>query len=144
MNPLDQLSDIHLPEATSFWPPAWPWWLLLAGIIAVIVFVFLHYKRQAWRRAALKQLNNIDWQSQQLAYRDANKLLKQISMQKMDAKCAHLSGEDWLAFLDQHVKTPIFLPQLRAFAYILDEPDIQIDANALQQAIKRWIRKVKC
>jgi hypothetical protein len=144
MNPLDQLKDIHLPQATSFWPPAWPWWLLLVVIIATITFSILHYKRQAWRRAALKQYGHIDWQSEQTAYRDANKLLKQICIQKIDKKCAHLSGEDWLIFLDAQLKHPVFLPELRPFAHILDEPNIQIDTQALQQAINRWIRKVKC
>ena len=144
MNPLDQLNDIHLPQAVSYWPPAWPWWLLLFCMIALLVLGLWYKKRQAWRKQALQQLDSFDWQTPQHAYRDSNKLLKQICMQKVDNTCANLSGETWLSFLDSHVKQPIFLPDLRPFAYILDEPNIQMDSNTLRDAIKRWIRKVKC
>ncbi|MFT5595004.1 MAG: hypothetical protein ACI8SR_003407 [Oceanicoccus sp.] len=144
MSPLDQLKDIHLPQAVSYWPPAWPWWLLLFSVIALVVLFCLHKKRQAWRKQAIKQVDAIDWQAPDHAYRDANKLLKQISMQKIDSRCANLSGEAWLNFLDTQLKQSIFMPELRPFAHILDEPNIQLDPHRLQHAIKHWIRKVKC
>lgn len=144
MNPLDQLKDIHLPQAVSIWPPAWPWWLIMALIVAATALALWHRKRQAWRRAALKQCSQINWQCEHSAYRDANKLLKQICVQKIDRSSARLSGEAWLTFLDAQVKQPIFMPQLRPFAHVLDEPNIQIDTSELHHAVNRWIRKVKC
>lgn len=144
MNPLDQLKDIHLPQAISYWPPAWPWWLLLVALMVLIALLIKHKKRQAWRKQALTKLAQFNWQMPQQAYRDTNKLLKQISIQKLSEPCAHLSGEAWLTFLDSQMKTPLFMPQLRPFAHILDEPNIQMDAQALQKAAQHWIRKVKC
>lgn len=144
MNPLDQLKDIHLPPAVSAWPPAWPWWVLLLLVIACgALFIWLR-KRNAWRRAAQQAYNQIDWQQPNQAYREANKLLKQIAIQKLGRSCAQLSGEEWLAFLDKHVNKPIFMPELRPFAHVLDEPNIHVDDSALQRAVKTWIRKVKC
>jgi len=144
MNPLDQLKDIHLPADVSYWPPAWPWWLLVALILICIGLLIWQRKRQAWRRAALKQFNQIKWQQDQKPYRQCNKLLKQIAMQKISRECAQLSGEQWLHFLDKQVKKPVFMPEVRAFAHVLDEPHIQVEDAALQRAVKTWIRKVKC
>lgn len=144
MNPLDQLKDIQLPDAVSFWPLAWPWWLLMAAILATVAVFLWQYKRQAWRRAALKQFNQIDWQQPEVALRDCNKLLKQIAVFKFDKTSARLSGEAWLEYLDTKIKQPIFMPQLRPFAHVLDEPNIQLDNSELQTAVKTWIRKAKC
>lgn len=144
MNPLDQLKDIHLPAAVGFWPPALIWWVLLFALFVVIGLCIWFYKRQAWRRQAKQALAAIDWQQPQQAYRDANKLLKRICLQKISNQCTQLSGEDWLHYLDDQVKHPIFMPKLRPFAHILDEPNIHLDNDALKHAIDTWIRKVKC
>jgi len=64
MNPdslLNQLKDIHSPEAVSWWPFAIGWWLV--GLLALIVivgtvsFIVKYYTRNAWRRMALKEFN---------------------------------------------------------------------------------------
>ncbi|GAA6133623.1 DUF4381 domain-containing protein [Oceaniserpentilla sp. 4NH20-0058] len=144
MNPLDQLKDIQLPDAVSIWPPAWPWWLLMVVILTIVAVFVWQYKRQAWRRTALKQFNKINWQQPKLAHRDCNKLLKQITVFKFDKTSARLSGEEWLEYLDTKTKQPIFMPQLRPFAHILDEPNIQLDNTELQKAVRTWIRKAKC
>jgi len=59
-NPLDQLKDIHLPEAVGFWPPALGWWLLAAVFVVILLTGILLYKRHqknAYRRSAVRQLN---------------------------------------------------------------------------------------
>jgi hypothetical protein len=144
MNPLDQLKDIHLPQTVSYWPPAWPWWVLVLTIIAACAFIIWHKKRQAWRKHAIQQLESFNWEQPNHAYRDVNKLLKQICIHKIDKTSANLSGETWLNFLDSKIKQPIFMSELKPFAHILDEPNIQMDPMALKDAAKRWIRKVKC
>jgi len=144
MNPLDQLKDIHLPEAVSFWPLAWTWWVILFAIIGLIALALWYRKQQAWRRYALKQLKAIDWQQEHNACRDCNKILKQIALQKLGKESAPLSGENWLEYLDKQVKHPIFMPHLRPFAHILDEPNIHVDTHQLHKATAQWIRKVKC
>jgi len=144
MNPLDQLKDIHLPEAVSFWPLAWTWWAMIVLLIGLIIMAIWLYKKKAWRRYALKQVKAINWQHEQRACRDCNKLLKQIALQKLGKQSAPLSGEAWLEYLDKQVKKPIFMPELRPFAHILDEPNIHVDTHQLQKATMQWIRKVKC
>ena len=38
-NPLDQLKDIHTPDAIGLWPPAIGWYLIAAFLIAALVLV---------------------------------------------------------------------------------------------------------
>ena len=42
---LEQLRDIHLPDAVSWWPIAWPWWLMLSLLIALISFAIYYRKK---------------------------------------------------------------------------------------------------
>jgi hypothetical protein len=141
---LEQLKDIHLPDPVSWWPLAWPWWLLLVTIVALVIFTILYRKKNAWRKLAIKQLNAIKHDNSieySLAY---NRLLKQVCFNKIDKSCASLSSLTWLEYLDQQVKQPIFLPELRSFAFIPDDPSISINSQQLKQACLLWIRKVQC
>lgn len=38
---LPELRDIHLPDGVSAWPPAYGWWVILLGIVAVVILVEL-------------------------------------------------------------------------------------------------------
>ena len=48
-NPLDQLKDIHTPDAIGLWPPAIGWYLVLIFLIAVLVLAGV----MLWRRCLL-------------------------------------------------------------------------------------------
>lgn len=141
---LAQLRDIHLPEAVSWWPIAWPWWLMLVLLIAVISFIIYHRKKNAWRALAIKQLQALDDSDPVMYAMGCNRLLKQICFNKVDASCASLSGIAWLNYLDEQVKKPIFLPEIEAFAFIPDNPQVSLDTKALNKACQQWIRKVPC
>lgn len=141
---LAQLKDIHLPEAVSWWPLAWPWWLILAFTVAVICFVIYYRKKNAWRNKALMQLKSFDKTDPVKHAMYCNRLLKQICFNNIDRSCASLSGTAWLEYLDQQVKQPIFLINLTDFAFILDNPDVSIDSDQLTIACRKWIRKAQC
>jgi hypothetical protein len=144
-NPLlEQLKDIHLPDPVSWWPLAWPWWLLLTTAIGIIIFTVLYYKKNAWRKLAIKQLNAFENNNSVEYSLECNRLLKQICYNKIDKSCASLNSMAWLEYLDKQVKHAIFLPQLQSFAFIPDDPSISIDTNQLKQACLLWIRKVRC
>jgi hypothetical protein len=61
---LAQLRDIQPPEAISAWPPAIGWWLLAIIVLCALgTTIFLlrrWYRRTAWKRAALKELGNLE------------------------------------------------------------------------------------
>jgi hypothetical protein len=60
---LDNLRDIVEPASIPWWPPAPGVWLLL-GLVAVwmaagLVLWWVHWQRQAYRRAGLRELREI-------------------------------------------------------------------------------------
>jgi len=146
-SPLDQLKDIHLPEAVSIWPLAWPWWVLIICILALVALAVYWHKKNQWRRQALSQLKNIDTQDNLLCIQQCNRLLKQVALYRHGQSCASLSGEKWLNFLDSKVKKVIFSEQLNEFAYAPDQPthtSASIDVIQLKKAVECWIRKHTC
>lgn len=103
------LRDIHLPEPISWWPPAPGWWLLLAVLLIVAISLMLWWR--SWHnKRVLRQLQQ---QMEQLKQshqdtHDAAATIKQLSVLLRRAcisyfprqNIASLTGEQWLAFLD--------------------------------------------
>jgi len=101
------LRDIHLPDAVSWWPPAYGWWLLLVGLPVLLVLCFAVYKRLTRKTAlksARKHLLLIKQDSQLSAYQklcEISTLLRRTAISYFPrAESASLTGEKWLAFLD--------------------------------------------
>ncbi len=109
-NPADlPLRDIHLPEPVSWWPPAPGWWILLAVIIVALAVSAWLYRRWRQRRILREleaQLDAIKNDYQQ--HHDSAKTVSQLSVLLRRAcisffprkDVAGLTGERWLAFLD--------------------------------------------
>jgi len=114
-NPLDQLKDIHLPEAIGFWPPALGWWLLAVLLIVLLAAGFLFYKhwqKGAYRRKAVQQINHLFNDNKQAGHKTAahlNQLLKAVAQQSYSTtQVSRLSASQWLAFLDNSANIQVF------------------------------------
>ena len=98
MDPLAQLKDIHLPVDVHNYPIAPGWWLLMAAVLALVIFSVIklrHYivKRKA-KNTALKQLSTVADNSATVA------LLKWAALQYFPRQqVAHLTGDNFKAFL---------------------------------------------
>ena len=102
------LNDIHLPDAIGWWPPAIGWWLLAVLIPALIVFLYWGYKRLTRKTAintakknlaAIKNNSALD-NTQKL--RELSMLLRRVAISvNPRTEVASLTGQSWLAFLDQ-------------------------------------------
>ncbi|MEO5378501.1 MAG: DUF4381 domain-containing protein [Magnetococcus sp. DMHC-6] len=156
MNPeieklLAQLQPIHPPEPISFWPPAPGWWGLAALLFIASPWLFFRLRRffQARRpiREALIELEQIaaSYQKNQDGLQLLQKLsvlLRRVAMQRYGRPAtAALTGQKWLAFLDQTGQTKAFSQGagelLASGPYRLVEPD---DPNALLAIVRAWIR----
>lgn len=148
--PLSQLRDIHLPEPVGLWPLAPGWWLLAALLLVTGVIVFRlirnRVRRDAPRRDALKELEKCyrafeDDGNESKYISNINVLLKKVAaFYYGKEKVARLSGEAWLAFLDQHAGTDQFSRGAgTALASGPYRPAAAVDAVALQQACKHWV-----
>jgi hypothetical protein len=116
---LQQLRDIHLPEAPSLWPPAPGWWILLAAVLAAIVWAGYRVYRR-WRRFAPVREAGRLYRALQAEFsrgactpdeylHRANALLKRLAVFGLrDAFARPLTGRAWLAYLDERVGAPDF------------------------------------
>ena len=156
MNALDPgslpLRDIHLPDAVSWWPPAPGWWLLL-GLVALLVFAaFRRWRRGRGRRAAvcharrelaaIRQTFRLRPDRAGLA-RALSALLRRLAMSLYGRRdAAALTGEDWLAFLDQKAGGHAFTQG--AGRGLIEAPyraDPEYDHAALLRLVSEWIDK---
>lgn len=145
------LRDLHLPDPVGWWPPAPGWWLVLALLAAGLAWLAWRWYR-AWqfeapRRHALRELARIE--AEYLEHRNAvvlGKALSELLRRGMlayapRAAMAGLTGESWLAWLDEGMSVPYFhteggksllsLPYRRP-----DEDHSDVDVGALIAAVR--------
>lgn len=111
-NTFDNLRDITLPTAVSWWPPAPGWWLLALILIIVIILSTFWLKTRLHRTSILslaqQELNDI-----MLKYNDDHNrtiLMSQLSilLKRYALLCfpeeniAGLNGKTWQDFIIQH------------------------------------------
>ncbi len=145
------LRDLHLPEAIGWWPLAPGWWVVLA--LAVAGFVYLAWRwHRAWRfnaprRFALRVLAQIE--NEYLERKDPVELGKQLSELLRRSMLAYapreevagLTGEAWLAWLDDGMPVPYFHTEggksLLTLPYRDPDGDFSdVDINALLSAVR--------
>ena len=98
MDPLAQLSDIHLPDNVHNYPIAPGWWLLAVIVLAILVYGIIklrqYFKARKVQKQALKQLSAASETSVIVA------LLKWAALQYFPrAHVAHLTGDKFKGFL---------------------------------------------
>ena len=99
------LADIHLPQAPNFWPLAWGWWVLFAVVILAIVAIVTLIKHKKNTNAAKKEaLQKLSLITEEQGLPALNTLLKQAALSYYSRTIvAPLTGEAWLAFLDNQL-----------------------------------------
>jgi len=151
-NPLDQLRDIHLPDPVGIWPPAPGWWVVAALLLIMIciasLLAYQRYRRNAYRRAAIHRLAEIDalriHGEHQQYLQQLNQLLKQTALAVNErTSISSLTGKDWLLFLNNSADTQAFTDG--AGSILEDGPyrnHIETgDLKALHQLAEQWIRE---
>jgi hypothetical protein len=151
------LRDIHLPDPISWWPLAWGWWLLIISVLLISMIVLMWFiRREKTTKIAkptlfMQTLTQLKSEKQAQAFSiKLSALLKHSAIYYYGQQAAGLSGETWLAFLDQHWalgKTPeqkntthVFLsPQGRALLSAPYQENPAIDQTFLWQLADDWL-----
>ncbi len=145
------LRDLHLPEAIGWWPLAPGWWL----VIAIVFIGFCWLLSRAWqrrrfnapRRYAMRTLLAVE--AEYLSHRNPVRLGQQVSELLRRGMLAYaprhevagLTGESWLAWLDQGLPVPYFHTEggksLLQLPYRDPAGDFSdVDINALLAAVR--------
>lgn len=145
---LDGFIETPAPEAIS-WLPSTPGWyfLLLLGVIfggVKIYEAYIHYKKNAYRRAALSWLISF-CTSDNKAVHLLPVLLKKVAVEAYGrAAVASLTGPKWDAWLDSECSQCQFVklcPDLLArTSYISPEDISEHDRELLIAQIELWVR----
>ena len=150
-DPLAQLRDIHLPGALAETWPAPGWWLLALllalGLSAAIIWLYRHWRSNRYRREALRELQALHhaWlrQGDERHYLNAlQHLLKRTALTGFNREqVASLTGESWVAFLDESIGSRDFST---GDAQVLIDgnynPGISVQVEALHRMAERWVK----
>ena len=120
MNPEElPLRDLHLPDTVGWWPLAPGWWLLAALVVVGLGILLKRYlehrRRGAARRYALKRLEALsaayarDGDAIALGAEVSELLRRTMLAYAPRADVAGLTGEAWLAWLDQDLDRSHFV-----------------------------------
>ncbi|MEX2130432.1 MAG: DUF4381 domain-containing protein [Pseudohongiellaceae bacterium] len=157
---LEQLADIHLPAAVSFWPPAPGWWLLAILLIAVLISsgikIAAAIKSRRICAFALAELERIytryaqaeaNAETQQveaarlLFVNELNAVLRRVALWHYpDAGIASLGGRAWVDFIREKGDASRINEDIAA---ALREgrfrPHCDIDVEGLKEFGRHWI-----
>lgn len=148
----DSLRDIHLPDAISWWPPAIGWWILLALVIAVFIFIPKLYRRVTY--TSLNKVANITYQNIVDEFKENNndsdfiiatsKFLRQTAMSYCGRdEVAQLTGDKWVQALNNITEHDYFTPDLKqSLVNAPYQKNISIDVEQLINAVQSWLNKL--
>ena len=149
MNPLE-LRDIHLPDASLWWPPAPGWWLLLGLLLAIAMLLRWAIRRirhKPLKRLCLQELQGIrhnlaSGQSGKTVLADTTALLRRTLLAyRGRAGFAATTGDDWLQQLQNLAQGQGFDEvQLELLGRGRYQREFECDIEDLLQACERWIR----
>lgn len=151
MATLEQLRDLSHPDAISFWPPAFGWWLLalliIVGFILCLRILLRNHRRRAQRREAIKRIEAICARPQanpSIAAEQLLTVLKQIALSTYDHSRTSLAGlhsERWAGFMDYSCSKKILDKatgeQLTQAIY---QPNITLDINKAKSFAITWVK----
>ncbi|AJR05598.1 DUF4381 domain-containing protein [Photobacterium gaetbulicola] len=143
------LADIHLPNAPGIWPLAWGWWVAILLICIAMAYLVMAFKKQRrYSLARREALQHLTFLKSPEDFSKVNLLLRQVAMSYHSREyVAGLTGQSWLAFLDQHLepKDQGFIRLSETWQQGLFSPaplEKEQFVMCYQQA-QKWIRKAK-
>lgn len=150
------LRDIHLPEPVSWWPIAPGWWMIIFTALIITAIIFLSrkiYRSKQLKRDIHAELDAIKLQFQKTGNRSRlakslSILLRRASISFYPSKnIAGLTGESWLAYLDDTnanpIKNKMFQSEvgqtLLTAPYLPENSTLDFDTQGLIDLCESWL-----
>ena len=154
---LEQLRDIRMPEAASWWPPAPGWWIVAALGLAGVFLVFRFFRRRSLEKQYRKEAHRIlddlyaSWKEDgddRAFASGAHQLLRRIVI--------HHAGRDGVAritgrvFIDRAntLSTATLSEQtsslLTEMSYRPDaDPKAELEIDQVRREIEAWLERLE-
>jgi len=146
------LRDIHLPDASLWWPPGPGWWLLLLLLlvsILIIPWLLKRLRRKPIKSVSLREIDRIrlaikQGQSDRAVLQDLSSLIRRVVISYHGRKgYAGSTGDHWLSQLEQFSSATGFSPQqLRLLGRDRYRRDYDVDIDSLLQSCESWIKSL--
>ncbi len=145
------LRDIKLPSEPGFWPLAPGWWVMLALLLALAMWLGLKWYRHRQRKkrwlAINQQLSDIEFDYQK--DHNSQKLLTELSMflrrfvkhQLQQPQATSLAGDDWVAYLNQQHTGDGFAAFTEALSSGVYQTDYSYDETALLNTTRQFMQQ---
>jgi hypothetical protein len=145
-----ELRDIHLPEASLWWPPAPGWWISLALILLLVWLLprllrWLRHKplrRLSQQELARIRLNYQQGQSDRAVLAEVAALLRRVTMSYYGrAQYASTTGSQWLEQLQTLAPgTGFSAAQLELLTHQRYRSHCEFDVEELLRSTETWLR----
>ncbi len=148
--PVLPLRDIKLPPEPGFWPLAPGWWVLIALLSIVLLWVIFKWfghlrKKRRWQEID-QQLSAIEFAFQQNG--DKKQLLADLSVflrrfvkfQLQQSHAVTLTGQKWIDHLNQLQEQKLFAPYATVLGDGVYQQNPDFDADGLLQATRQFIQ----
>lgn len=149
---LQNLRDVHMPEAVSmWWPPAIGWFILASILLCLMVlgvyYIFCTWERRRIRREAIGYLNELaaecENENDQHYATACASIIRRVAIAYFKREnVASLYGEAWLSFLCHYHRDK---NQYEQFAILVRSPyesSVELDRNALRNACVQWVKQL--
>lgn len=144
---LDQLHDIIIPPAVSYWPLAPGWYALALLVLAFSIQVGLKYwssyQKDLYRREALKVLSTLNEKDASKEISTLLGLMKRVGLQHFGReKVAALSDDAWWDFIEKYSKVKVDVKVRELSQKILYSPNSEAtaeDVKRVSKVAKVWI-----
>jgi hypothetical protein len=149
---LEQLKDIHYPEALSWWPLAPGWYILFTILTLLVILIgictFKFYKKLKKRREIINQFDRLKEKikkdaSSAKVWGELSSFLKRLSLLLYPRRdVGGLHGEAWLQFLNSTGRTTEFKEGIGSLLISLPyQPKPSAETEALLELVERWVRQ---
>ncbi|MEK7949205.1 DUF4381 domain-containing protein [Luteolibacter soli] len=139
---LERLHDLVVPPPVPWWPPTPGWAMVLVALtlvmLALLTKAFIRWQADRYRREALHLLEDPDTKPAEWSA-----LLKRTALAVWPREeVAHLTGKEWLAFLDRTAGMTVFSTGAgNAIESIAFDPKAAGEGGDLKAAVREWIQR---
>jgi len=147
---LQQLRDIHPPEAVNWWPLATGWWIII-GLIALIALLLLirfllkrhHYRFVRFASAELHQLRKSDdprWLAK------SHNVMRRLGLCYVDEELAgSMNQQQWMQFLQDTQGQQLSNETIAVFVDLPYKPATasdDVDKDSVMRDIINWAEQL--